>query len=342
VALNQPVQLSAIVTTTQEAASPLVRFRVTQEGTTMYEDSINAGYLVTGTHRILAPTPWIPTAVGAWNLEVTVDSLDVIAETDEGNNQAFRAGKTVDAASTLPRINAKVADSRQFIADTNLPLLVDADPAGAPPSGLLVQMYQFVPSSSPDVRVPVLRGQQQIAALALPQVTVTLPPSIRPGALVLHVWARSTTGWSLEPAVVMLNYAPANAALPADVNHFYRFSALRGQQIQLSLDLSDGQNADLFVWEPYVVGSPPLGATAPGDDVIRLDPVRLSGEYVVMVRGDTKAVAYSLTASRSGSPLRAATEARPSLALAPTSRPRFVDPVAEQPQLSVYLPVLLR
>jgi hypothetical protein len=232
-------------------------------------------------------------------------------------------------------------DNRQFVASTSVPLLVDVDPTGAPPSGLLVQMYQFVPSSSPDVRVPVLRGQQQIAALALPQVAVTLPSSIRPGALVLHIWARSTAGWSLEPAVVMLNYAPANAALPADVNHFYRFSALRGEQIQLSLDLSDGQNADLFLWEPYVVGSPPLSATAPGDDLIRLDPVRLSGEYVLMVRGDTKAITYSLTASRSGSPLRAATQSQPDLALAPTSRPRFVDPVAEQPQLSVYLPVLL-
>jgi hypothetical protein len=345
VALNQPVQLSAIVTTTQEAASPLVRFRVTQEGTTMYEDSINAGYLVTGTHRIFAPTPWIPATAGAWNLEVTVDAQDVIAESNEANNQAFRAGRTVAAVPTLPRITAKVADSRQFVADTSVPLFVDADPTGAPPTGLLVQMYQFVPSSSPDVRVPVLRGQQQIATPALPQVAVTLPSSIRPGALVLHVWARSTAGWSLEPAVVMLNYAPANAALPANVNHFYRFSAQRGQQILLSLDLSDGQNADLFVWEPYVVGAPPLSATAAGDDLIRLDPVRLGGEYVLMVRGDTKAVAYSLTASRSGIPLSAATqgvpESRDALAVAPTSRPRFVDPVAEQPQLSVYLPVLL-
>ncbi|HYF62391.1 MAG TPA: CARDB domain-containing protein [Herpetosiphonaceae bacterium] len=342
VALNQPVQFSAIVTTTHEAASPLVRFKVTQEGKTMFEDSVNAGYLVTGTHRPLASAPWIPTALGAWQLEVTVDAQDVIAETNEANNQVRWAGKTVDTAASPPRITAMVANNRQFVASPAVPLIVDADPTGDAPTGLLVQMYQFVPSSSPSVRVPVLRGQQQIPASALPNVALALPESIRPGALVLHVGGKSASGWSQQPAVVNLNYAPANAALPADVNHFYRFTALRGQKIQINLDLTDGQNADLFVWEPYVVGSPPLSASAPGPDAIRLDPVRLGGEYVIVVRGDSKAVTYSLTASQNGAPLREDASAQPAQAVAPTERPRFVEPVAEQPQPSAYLPLLIR
>ena len=341
VALSQAVQLSAVVTTTQLAASPTLRFRVTQGGAVVFEATTTSDYLVTGTHRIVASTPWIPASLGAWQLDVVVDATDVIAEFDETNNRATWNGTVVTSVPERPVLAAKVGQNRQFIQSSIVPLTLNLQQTTLPPANrLVVQVYQFAASAEPHVYVPVLRGQQTFAGTISANLVFGLPATTQPGAVVLHIWAVSPVGRSLLPAVVAFNYAPPNAELRADAAHIYRFNAIRQQNVKLDINLMNTGGTTMFAWEPFVIGTP-NARTLAGNSAIIFNPVPLSGEYVLLVQTENNLAFYTLSVSSNGVPFATKRLAPDGTSPLPV-RPRFIEPLAELAQFSVFVPLVLR
>lgn len=341
VALSQAVQLSAVVTTTQLAASPTLRFRIIQGGTVVFEATTTSDYLVTGTHRIVANKPWIPANLSAWQLEVVVDAADVIAEFDETNNRAIGNGTVLTSVPERPIISAKVGQNRQFVQSSDVPLTLNLPQTTVPPANrLVIQVYQFAASAEPSVYLPVLRGQQTLVGSIPPNLTFGLPPTTQPGAVVLHIWAVSPAGISHLPAVVKLNYAPPNALIRSDTAHIYRFDATRQQNVKLDLDLMNIGGTTMFAWEPFVIGTP-NARTLAGNNAITFNPVPLGGEYALLVRTENPLSRYTLSVRSDGAPFannRSAPDGNSALPV----RPWFVEPLADLAQWSVFVPLVIR
>ncbi|MBA3469148.1 MAG: hypothetical protein H0T53_05835 [Herpetosiphonaceae bacterium] len=343
-ALEGPIELAAAVGATASAPNVLLRFQVRQNNTLVFSSTVNTGALITGTQRIVASAIWQPTVAGPFKVEIMVDADDRIAELVETNNGALFDSTVGPSLPRPPIIRGLVAERRQLWPTRAISLTLSQDQASLPAvSRLLVQTYQFKPGADPRVQVPLLRGIQSIAAPSLANLTVTLPPTTQPGAVLLYIWAQSSAGWSVNPLILRLNYAPPKAGLANGASHIYRLVATRGEMLQFTTRLETAQDVDLFVWEPYVIGPPTQQSTTFGDDTITLPAAPLTGEYVLLVRGASPSGAlYTLSGRRAGEPLRQAQAVAQGGPAFPIRRPLFLDPDAEGPTSSLYLPVLLK
>jgi hypothetical protein len=343
-ALNGPIELAAAVSTTGVAPNALLHFEVRQDTTVVYTSTVNTGTLITGTQRIVADKIWLPQLAGPFKVLITVDADDRVAESVETNNLGLFESTVGASQPRLPMISGQVEDKRQLWPTRTVSLTINQDQASLPAvNRLLVQIYQFKPGLDPRVQVPLLRGVQTIVAPSLPTVGVLLPPTTQPGAVMLYIWAQSSAGWSVNPLVLRLNYAPPKAFLANEARHIFRFVAVRGEALQLTAQLISGKNIDLFLWEPYVIGPPTQQSASVGTDSISLPAAPLTGEYVLVVRGDSLSGAeYTLTGGRAGGPLAPTpAAAQPALDFS-LQRPVFLDPNLEGLTSSMYLPLLVR
>ncbi len=343
-ALDGPIELAAAVRSTGSAPNALLRFEVKQGGTLVYSNTVNTGAMITGTQRIVASEIWLPKLNGPFRVLLTVDADDRVAEVIETNNIGFFDSTVGASQPRLPIIRGLVAEKRQLWPTRTISVSLSQDSSSLPAlSRLLVQTYQFKPGADPRVQIPVLRGMQSIVDPSLPNLTIALPPGTQPGAVLLYIWAQSSAGWSVNPLVLRLNYAPPNAVIASDASHIYRFVAGRGEALQLTARLDPEQDVDLFLWEPYVIGPPTQQGTSVGDDTITLLSAPLTGEYVLLVRGASLPLAkYTLTGTRADGPLRTAEASAQPAALFPIQRPIFLDPETEGLEHRLYLPLVMR
>ncbi len=164
--------------------------------------------------------------------------------------------------------------------------------------------------------------------------------------MVLHIWAWSTSGLSAAPTIVEFNYAPPNMSINIGGIHHNLFYADQGDSMQFDLDVSSGQDANLFVWDPMSFGSPTWQSTSIGDDTLAF-VATFSGQYVQSVYGETTAD-YTLNVIRNGvagqrNVVSDNGRVNNPNAYVPNRRPTFVAPIPQKPlEYSIFLPVVIR
>ncbi|MGB0385105.1 MAG: CARDB domain-containing protein [Ardenticatenaceae bacterium] len=336
VSQGTPVSLSAVIKAEEIAVNPAVEFAVTQNNTIVFSDTVGAGYLVTGTYQIDASQTWVPDTTGSFMLSVTVDADNRISETNENNNTDTLTDIVWPPSDRRPIITATVTNDLQWMPNNVVDLdIVQASETNPPSVGVLtIQLYEYQPGDNPNIQVPVNTHTETISNVPLPWSSdpFTLPAGLNPGPIVLHVWAHSAGGWSPMPDVVKFNYNPPNTTLAEGEEQYFRFHALRNDTLQMDLNLSSGDDANLFVWDPYNYGSPTWLRTNIGDDDLD-ESMPANGEYVVTVYGETTST-YTLDVTRNAIPGGRMSEQRfdddnPD-AYVP-ARPLFLEPIPKLP-----------
>ncbi len=348
VSRNTPVQTGAVLSTTR-ILNTQVRFTVYVNGAAVFSDTVATGYRSAGMHPIYAARLWTPTITGVYTMVVDVDADNRIRESDEMNNRFTTAPDIIWPTATRPVISAEVVGNRQFITTPDVPLNVTQIAGLAPIQQMTIQIYGYIPGVDPQTQVSVLLDTQVFPNLVLPlsNFILTLPASVTPGPLELHVWGWSADGLTVAPVMLKLNYAPATS-ITAGGDHYFRFTATAGESWQFDLNVTNG-DANLFAWDPYNIGSPTWNATAVGSDSLSFT-ASLAGQYILNVHGETPAD-YTLSATRNGVPgLRrsgSTAAVNHSQAFIPTARPAFVAPIPNIPEIiqskvKIFLPLVSR
>ncbi len=336
VPLNQPMVIGAEVVSRGRSPGSLLHVQVQQNSGIVFDQRINVGPLLPGNYQLNAPLPWRPTSLEPFSITITIDSDDRVAETNEQNNLLVFKGEVVNRPP-LPLIQASTA--QRLLSTRTLVLQITQNQATLPAiNRIIVQVYQYAQATPGEPLRPVLRGRLFIPVSSLPDVALTLPPSVEPGALMLHIWGVSPAGRSTEPALLRLNYAPPNVALAPGAQDVYQFFLQRGDSASFSLAVQQG-NADLALWEPFVDEPPTQQSAQAGGDSVIIDQVPLSGPFTLVVQGDVNSSSsYTLSVLRNGQPARQ--PASVGSGLAGIVRPQIIEPVVENPWRA-FLPFIL-
>lgn len=343
---DSPVSLATVIEieSPEFPLKPQVHFIISQNNSIVFSDTVSAGVLVTGSYEVNASQSWLPDVIAPFTITVTVDADDRISETNELDN-TFILRDRVRSSMPSPRpiITATVANGSQWITTDaiNLNIVQAPETSEAPVDKLVVQYYQYETGNNPNTRVPVQINEQLFRNISLPltDFPLPLPDEIKAGPVVLHISAFSAGGLTIRPSVVRFNYAPHNQTIVHGQNNDLVFHAEQGQSIQLELNVSEDEDANLFVWDPQSYGQPLWRATNPGNDSLTfIAPV--SGKYVIAIHGESTAN-YTLNYNVGHAPLdRVAmvnnNDDNPN-AYIPDTRPSFLSPIPQSANNSVTL-----
>lgn len=330
-----------LLLTEQVAYNPLVACAITMAGATVYSDIVGTGYLLPGEYRIAMEKAWTPTTTGKFTLLCQVDADDRIAESNEGNN-SITFTDSVQVAPVYPRPIITATTGQQFFnqAEVSLDIAQAAETLSAPVNRLIVETYHYQTGANPGTQIPVLVDRQTLAEVSLPlaDFPLALPAGAQPGVYEIYLWPRSDLGGLGYPTAVKFSYTPPATAIDINAEHYYRFYAADGDNLELTLDVLNG-NAALYVWEP---GNDWSALVITGSGALPLNSA-LAGEYVVGVRGLQAGTVYTLNATRASGLRPLARIAGDAAQWVSKARPTFIAPVVSMPRpYQVYLPLVWR
>lgn len=322
VTVGQPVVPGVEISTDRPALNPLVTFDIFLEGIPVYAHSVAAGYLLTGTHVIAASEAWTPISAGAYTMTVTVDADHRFWETNESDNSLLFADDVFDGAAQA--FTVTTPDGGQWLDSRQITLAISST---LPVHALDIQVYDYAPGTA----TPILAYHHHDNAPVLSDhnYTFTLPDTVQPGPLTLHVWALSNGRPTPQPSVLHLNYAPGDNLLGTG-SHAYRLHLDSGAAVTMTLDVLAGA-AQLSIWEPHNFWSAhSVTATAGISQTLIISPTR-RGEYLLLVAGQEPETRYTLSPAEM--PPAAVPLSFYDLSSQPQLRLSFLPPV---PQAAVY------
>lgn len=345
--LGNQVWPAGIVSTTVDVSGLPVRFEVWMGGAIVYSNTVAVGYLPAGAQReVRATQAWFPDRAGAYTLVLIVDPDNRIRGEDEDEEDNRREQNDNVLPSNPPHrpavVTATLSDGRQFVASNTVLLDIDGNV-----SELLIQVYQYPEHLPPNTQVvlPTPIYTYTLEGVTLPMVlslTIPMGSALHPGPVVLHVWGTLNNKHVRALAVVTFNYAPAGAALEEGEGHYYLVDLVQDDRAVFGLAAPVG-DPNLFLWDPYNYGPPTWEATV--SDTLALDPAPFTGQYLLLVHGET-AASYTLTFTRNGEPGRqqaAWPAASNPAAYVPAARPHFLPPLPDYPvRYTAYLPLVVR
>lgn len=302
----------------------------------VFTDTVSTGYLLPGTHAVTASEIWRPTEPGWYIIEAVVDSDNRVIEANEADNTLMKGytalrGEPITFTAEL---------NSQWHTNLTIPVTVTEL---SPPTidSIVVQIYEYVPDVHPDLQVPQLTREWEIESPSLPYLSIELPTTVKPGAIIMHLWAVKGDGLSQEPVILPFNYAPLSSTLQPYESHYYIFHALEGGSFQANLEVLSGI-ATFRVWEPL---NPWQAHERQGSNSIMLSPT-YEGAYLIMVENDsTEDIAQynvNITPEEQQLLLSSGKFLGEPVQL---YRPYFLHPIADAPYdylvYSVFLPIIV-
>ncbi|MGB1253561.1 MAG: CARDB domain-containing protein [Candidatus Promineifilaceae bacterium] len=318
--LGYSTPIRATISAETQLINPLVTFNVSLNNQIIFTNTIAAGSLLTGTYQVESSQPFTPTERGHYTFHVTVDSDNRFKEQNETDNFASH----IERASPLHpfEIDATVAGHHQWITDSTALLTITSSEAV---DDIIVQIYQYQAGDSPNTQLPRLLGHVRVGGLYYiaggAYSMVTLPESVEPGIVTLHVWGFANDKMTQSAEIVEFNYAPDNMQLAAGSRTYFRFSADVNQTIGLDLDLLNG-DVEMRVWEP---GNRWTARQLEQSGVMLIEPT-FRGRYLVEIESLTASILSRISSTRDGVPNRRAIA---DVRWVNVQQPTFVDPVME-------------
>lgn len=336
VSINTPIQFKVVIGSAEVAFNPAVCFEVWQNATKVFENQVRTGYFAAGSMReIAASQTWTPTLTNPYTLTVEVDCADNIIEPNEDNTITQT---DMIWSGTRPTISATM--NEQFIEGNSVLLNIQGDTSITKFS---IVFYQYPAELPPHTQVihstPIYQVTIHNVQLPLQNWNLPIPTNLfHVGPVVMDIWGISSNGPSVNPARIKFNYAPPTA-LEIGQNHYFLFQLNHNDAVNLNLEAVAG-DPNSFFWDPYNYGPATWSATAIGSDVISVPFVPFTGEYLIMIHGQTDS-SYIFTATRNGLPGFLTTQTAPNNpnAYIPSSRPVFLDPIPTM-IYSTYLPMI--
>ncbi|MBA3533047.1 MAG: hypothetical protein H0T73_14075, partial [Ardenticatenales bacterium] len=289
---NAPTTLAAEITTSEVADRVRVRFEVVENSTLVFSNTITVSDLATGTHTLRASRSWVPGTTGLYRLTVTVDPDGRYTEGNEANNTLQFEDTVQPENSRRPQIQAAIPNNQQWFAEPAISLQIEpvlstqrAAQAIFPPEALAIQIYQH---SAASLEVPIEVAEVRLPLTSFPTVTLPLPPEVKPGLVILHIWATSGRGAAADPIVLTFNYAPPEAQISSGEVHYYRFAGQVNERLLFGLESAPSDGVRLFLWTPNHYGLPDLQLAPPQTNSL-LVAAPLSGAYLLAVQGQAAA-----------------------------------------------------
>ena len=338
------IKPTVVFSTAETIHNPQLAITITHNGEVVFTDTVYLDYRAPGTYAVTANHAWTPTAIGPFSLTFYVDSSHQISETNKTNN-SFTMDDYVQAVTPCarPDITATIVNGQQWFAAAQVPLnLAQTGDLCSPVTQMFARFYGFQPGENPATQVPVYLGDQTLP-LSLPQTNyqLALPAGTPAGAIVVHLFPFSSLGGYGYPAEITFNYVPQDTAIDSNAEHFYRFTANAGEQIQVTCQTAQG-NARVYVWEP---DNPATAQTQLCGGSLSL--TSWAGEYIVSVEGLENNTLYTLTATRGNAPLMLPQTTASPVEYVTRERPTFVAPLPELPmsiptaEHKIYLPLVI-
>lgn len=327
---DSPVRVSTVISTSERVTSLPILIEVRHDDRVVLTETVTIDYLRTGEYRqIDAMGLYTPTTDGNLTVQITVNGAASLDDPDSTNN-VLTWSRSIDPPRShlRPTVTAILSTSQQWVNEPTLPLTIDVTPDA--PNQLVAEIFSYPTGSNPQLRLPESAGTQR---LDLNNPTLDLSMITQPGLVKVYVWARTPLGgMSAQPALVVFNYVPADATLPAGANHLFAFDAEIGDSFAVSLTATDLANTTLCLWEPLNRWM----ALCTTDGVLQMTSTK-AGEYVIVLYSTASAdMTYTLTGTRNGAPIRAAQTAT----WEEREQPELLEPiphVPEEPPVSVHI-----
>ncbi|MGB1251096.1 MAG: hypothetical protein ACPG8W_10810, partial [Candidatus Promineifilaceae bacterium] len=286
-------------------------------GLLVYSDTVNTGYLFTGTHNIVASQPFTPTKKGDYRFKMTVDANNRFIETDENDNSISR----IERAYKLPSvtIDAKMANDQQQVTSRTIDL--DLTSSQDSLNWLIVHVYGHTDDpNNPNFQLPKFVGEVIVNNPTLPNHSLALPAALQAGRVTLHIWGIAGAGISNPHAVVTFNYAPQTTLAAIGDSDYYVFNAEAGDDMAINCSLVNG-GAQMLIWQP---GNYWSAEEVSCDGTISYNPAR-AGEYLVKVIATAANTKYSVSTNRNG--IAGGRSLNQSVSTVIVDRPDLVAPV---------------
>ncbi|MBA3532821.1 MAG: hypothetical protein H0T73_12925 [Ardenticatenales bacterium] len=345
VSQNSPARLEAEIDIIEPAKNVWVHFAVHQNNRLVFSNTVNTGYLITGTHVVGSSVSWVAATTGTYELHVTVDPDNHYAEMNEQNNILVFQDTVHPENSNRTRIKGGTRAGQQWFTGRTIPLEIVPDPMslqssqGSSIKYLVIQTYQYLQGASPTyVQTPSKVAEQRLHVTSLPDIDLILHRKVRAGVVVLHIWAMGESGPSVDPLVVTFNYIPPNTAISGSTSHYYLFDAQVQEALTFSHAATPVDSTRLFLWYPHNYEVPDRQSSAPGSTTLSVSAAPLTGRYTLAVQGGPQASSTYTLAASSTRPALTALSQLPSLLVNPSvapARPFFLAPVPQLP-LSLY------
>ena len=296
--------LGGNITTDSAVSSVEVQFRVLNavNNTPVFTSTVTTGRLVTGTHYFEAPATWTVN-LPSFKVELSADSNFPTIDPDYSNNVIT---STIYNASSGTPFTFTATTANQWISTPSFPLALTSSLYTV--QTVRVNSYHFQPSPDPLTQLPVRIGSTtNIGGLSTAgSLTYAWPTGVTPGYHELHVWGVRSTGLSETFSRIGVNYAPANASLPADQKHHFRVDTNSGDAMAFNLAVTG--NVTMRIWQPGMLSMAlvvPPSAVSTGGGTLTLSSLQ-SGEYLIEMVGGSGGGSYTLTVNRNGAPARSA------------------------------------
>ena len=333
--VGHPMYPRIALNTARIANGPLIDIEIAQGGSVVYSSTFSTGYLITGTHPIVAKTAWTPTMTGTYTISITLDSDDRIIEQNEGDNLLTMTGSVIE---TTVRPDVAFVFDGDIISETR-PITTDVVPV-VQVDRLWLRVYQFESdiADSP-ILSPTVRWS---GMLEFNGSDFDFSPDLfdlEPGAVEVHIWSGTTADGiqSVEPRILRFNYNQRNTLIETDEQHVYWTRLKRGEQFAAKIETSAELNFYIWHqwnhWQPnqaFVVnGTHTSNLTAPfsGTYLIGVENVGCTDEVCI---AQTLAVPhYTLFMDKHASLERAATGTPIVPADRPVHRPELINPSGE-------------
>lgn len=295
---GSPIRLTAEVQTSMLAPKALVNFIVQDVNQKIvFTDTVSAGYLITGTHKVEASRLFTPTeSEGGYTISVRVDPNNAYDEDNESNNTLIERDHEVVPKPTFkrPTVTGKLVDPR--ITGNEMIINVTKDTGTSELNRLEVTLYQYQQGRTPKQQIPklvnskpytrtvLLTNEQNATSIRIPTTLLVT------GTVEIHIWGINGANFSTTPSIIKANYIPTLSSVRQGETQYFLIDAELGDRIQITADLPDdgSQNVSLFVWDPNNYSEPSPRSTAPGDAKVNVNAT-FPGEYVVGLYGVTNA-----------------------------------------------------
>ncbi|MEZ4707558.1 MAG: hypothetical protein R3A44_10145 [Caldilineaceae bacterium] len=370
---DSPTRISAAIGTGTVAEAALISFTVTYNGPnqqiagkTVFSDTVNASYMVTGTHMIEATKLFTPADPGNYTLHVIVDPDNRFQECDDPlppencdpvksqRDNEMQRTYTVPGFFERPTITATADD--QIIRSDITNISVQKDDETDAIKEAEVQVYQYV-----------VRDQQVLTATQL--ITVRVPLSIptrdtsihtipitltdlQPGPVEVHVWGINSGNLTAGPGIAKFNYAPLNTPINQNERHYFLYEANKNDLLEFKVDTIGNEEAKQYGWVEESFWEEDYRRTSPAANIMAITPVPYTGTYLIAVQGSAVST-YTLSvkhAPGSGIEMRAAAYTNEMFAfddlVEPQSRPIFIPVIPDPPFIPppippIYMPVVV-
>ena len=279
--------------------NPQVTFVVTDIGTGLpvFTNTVGAGYLPAGGHRISTSTDWIPTSTldsTDFAITVTIDPSGQFTTDDPSDNTTSKTFIGISGQPiTIPTITGTISNHLQWITTTEVALDLSTTNATA----LRTVGYQYGIGNNPNTYVADWFYFRNSPAPVGTPITLDLAQAYRPlqiGYVMLQQWAIDGSDQSPQHLELEFNYAPANAPIDADEQHFFLYELDSSVPMSITIDAS-ADNMTTHIWSP---DNPFSAQVITGTGVIPLDLV--DGQHVVLVEGLADGSTYTISSDGDG------------------------------------------